>query len=481
MHVLYLTPELAPYSQTCELGEVAAALPRALHELGVKVTVLTPFHRSVQPDRFGLTRRLRKVSVPLGAENAEVGIVDGKFLDCDLPVIFIDHPASFDRDGIHQDPSGAAYPDEHRRNYLLARAALAIALELKLEVDLFHVNGWQGGFLPLLLRTGAVPALRETKRVLALQDASESGLYDPAILDELRLGYELYNLDGIEFHGKVSLLKAAILYSDAVTMPSESFASEVARDEEGGRFAGVFRALGPKLFGILPGVDAGWSPTADHRIAERYSAESLAGKEACKRALLAELNLPARRELPLLLLADLGSPESVGEALQAADPLLRQSKLQLVLIGAAARHPAGQGLAAELPDRVALAPAAGDGVELRRGLAGADAILLATRRPASALLALKAQRYGAIPIANAVGGLREVLCDYDPRSRTGTAICCTSHASDAIATGLQRLIATHADAERWGALTVNALRQDRPWSLTGRRTLELYRGLLGNR
>lgn len=480
MHVLYLTPEVAPYSQTGELGEIAAALPRALLELGVKLTVVTPFYRAIQPDRFGLARRLRKVSVPVGGANAEVGIVDGKFLDCELPVIFVDHPASFDRDGIHRDPAGIAFPDEHRRLYLLARAALAIAVELKLEPDLIHLNSWQGGFLPLLLRSGVHPELSGVKRVLGLgNDLTATGLYDPAILDELRLGYELFNPEGIEFHGRVSLLKAAMLYSDAVILPSGIAARESGRDEVGGAFAGVFRALASKLHGILPGVEATWSPANDHRIAERYSLEDRSGKDACKRALTAEHNLPARRELPLLLLADLGDATRVGEAVAAAEPLLRQHKLQLLALGPAAAHPALRTLAGELTDAVAADPSAHEGPALRRALAGADAILLAAPPTPSPLLALKALRYGAIPIAYAQGALREVLIDFDPRSATGTAVTCLPGEEGGLAGALARLVSYHAHEQRWEELSRNALLQEHPFGLTARRTLELYRQLLG--
>jgi starch synthase len=468
MHVLLLCPEVLPFSQTDERAELVAGLARALSEAGARATVLTPFYRGIESERFGLVRRIRRVAVPLGGGSTEIGIVDGKLPGCDVPVIFVDHPESFDREGIYGD----AGRGEARRCYLLARAAIAIAKELGLAFDVLHAHDWRAAFLPLACEHGLAPELGAARRVFTLREVAGQGLFDPAILDELALGYDRFHPDGIEFHGRVSLVKAGVLYSDAMVTWSPSYARELAQPEHGGDLDGLFRAVERKLVGIPPGLDPSWSPASDHRVAERYQADNLHGKEACRRALGAAAGLPPRPQAPLLLVDGCAGEGGALFALAAA-PLLTQHRLQAIVLGA--RDPALEALA----DGGLACLEARSGDALRRALAGADALLLLARSAPSGLLPLKALRYGAVPVARGVGAFSDALVDFDARSATGTAICFGSWSADALAGALARLVATHAAPARWQALVANGMRQSQPWSLAAARHLELYRRIAG--
>jgi starch synthase len=268
-----------------------------------------------------------------------------------------------------------------------------------------------------------------------------------------------------------------VLYADRVTAPSPSYARELQTEELGCGLHGLFAALGAKLHGVLPGLDtSAWNPATDHRLAERYTAENAsAGKEACKRALQAQLGLASRGSVALCaMLGPLDAPRGISLVLRAAPQLLEQ-KIQLAFLGRPAPDVEGalRDLAAAHPQSVVVAPAlAAD--ELHRVLAGADAILLPTRHEPGGLLQLKALRYGAVPVVHAAGGLRDTVVDFDGPTLSGSGICFSTYTEEGLVQAVHRVATLRADGKLWPALVRNAMQQSYTWEQAARRYIELY-------
>src|ERR1700749_4968009 len=145
MRILHIASEVAPYSKTGGLADVLGALPRQLAALGHDVSVVTPRYRSIDPERFGLARRLRGLATPLGNDTVEVGIYEGQAPSTPrVRVYLVDHAPSFDRDGLYGDAHGD-YGDNARRFALLGSAALALSAEFGQWPDVVHAHDWQGG------------------------------------------------------------------------------------------------------------------------------------------------------------------------------------------------------------------------------------------------------------------------------------------------------------------------------------------------
>jgi starch synthase len=481
MHILFVTPEVAPFSSSGELGELTGALPRLLQERGARVTVVTPFYRDIVPERFGLARRLRRLEVPLPGAATQVAILDGKFPNCDASVIFIDHPESFQREGYYSGSEGP-YPDNHRRFFLLCRAALCAITELGIDAQILHAHDWQTALLPLLVRRGALPG-STCKTVFTVHDAALAPLFERSTLDELGLGSDLFTPEAIEFHGKVNPLKAGVIFADRVTTLSPSYARGLQTEELGCGLQGLFTAVGDKLDGVLPGVDrASWNPETDHRLAERYRADDLSGKEACKRALQTALGLQLRGGGPLLVfVGQLSEARGVALVSQVA-PQLLQLKAQLAILGAPSAEAVGplRQLAEANPESVALAPLADDAA-LRRAIAGADALLLPAHHEPGGTLAIKALRYGTVPVVRDAAGPRDTVVDFDPVSGTGTGVHFGAWSPEGLLSAVRRVAGYHQDSKLWGTLVQNAMRQVYGWDQTASRYLAIYDQLLGQR
>ncbi len=71
LNILFASSEVAPFSKTGGLGDVAGALPSALAHRGHNVQVITPLYKHIDPSALSLSLRLRTLEVPRKASPDE--------------------------------------------------------------------------------------------------------------------------------------------------------------------------------------------------------------------------------------------------------------------------------------------------------------------------------------------------------------------------------------------------------------------------
>jgi starch synthase len=194
VRVLHVSAEVAPYAKTGGLADVLGSLPRALQALGVEVTVVAPRYRSIERARL---RSRGALLVERFGERVEI-------LEAEPGIFFVDHPL-YDRDGLYGPPGGGDFPDNARRFGLLDAAALALADRLDRWPDVLHGHDWQAG-AALVYARSPPPGRVAPATVFTVHNLAYQGLFPPATVDELALGWELYTPEGFEFWGHVSLL-----------------------------------------------------------------------------------------------------------------------------------------------------------------------------------------------------------------------------------------------------------------------------------
>lgn len=479
MRILHVASEVAPYSKTGGLADVLGALPRALADLGHEVAVVTPRYRSVEPERFGLMRRLRGLAAPLGRDTVSVGVYEGQLPSTPrVRVYLIDHPPSFDRDGLYGDARGD-YADNPRRFALLGAAALALSAEFGAWPEVLHAHDWQGG--PAILyaqrRWGALP---RPKTVFTIHNLAFQGNFAPSVIDELGLPWESYTPDGYEFYGQASFLKAGLALADRLTTVSPTYAKEIQTPEQGFGLDGMLRARAGRLTGILNGVDyEAWSPATDRHLAAPYSAESLGGKRVCKAALQRELGLPVRADVPLCgSVSRLTDQKGFDLVIAALPELLATSALQYVVLGSGDPRLEAQlrELATTYPKQLAV-KIGYDEALAHRIEAGCDLYVMPSRFEPCGLNQLYSLRYGTPPIVRATGGLEDSIVDFDARSASGTGFKLEAYAPEALAATWRRALAAFAAPESFAALVRRGMTQDFSWTRSAQAYARLYRGL----
>lgn len=473
MEILFVTTELAPYVKVGGLADVSSALPKTLKSLGHRVTILMPRYAAFEDAGLLMARRLTPLSLTLGDKTHNVTVYDGR-LSSQVELTLVEAPGLFDRAGVYGE-KGEDYKDNATRFAVLARAAAELAKQKAADgtpYDVVHANDWATGLVAKYMKDLGVP----TPVVLTIHNVAHQGVFPKDSLAEIGLGKGDFSVDGIEFYGGINLLKQGIVSADVVTTVSTTYAREIQTEAQGHRLDGVLRAKG-KIVGIVNGVDYGvWNPATDSNLAARYDAEDASNKARCKGALKKELGFAQEPDVPIIA--------SVGRVVQQKGTdlvaeliprVLRGSDCKVVVAGTG-----DPGLMSKL--EAAASSSHGNAVYVKeasealvhRIFAGADIVLVPSRFEPCGLVQLYAQRYGAMPVASATGGLVDTIIDCDAKLETGTGFLFDGDTVDAFYGATQRALAAYTST-RWGALRRRVMRLDRGWERAARQYEQTYK------
>ena len=294
LRILYATPECAPLVKTGGLGDVAGALPVALRRIGLDARVLLPGYRPVLAALPGAR--------DAGRIEAIARLPEARLLEAELPhgvpAWIIDCPALYDRDGgPYQDAGGVDWEDNPLRFGLLSHVAARLASTqspVAWRAQLVHANDWQTGLAPAyaaLALGGATPS------IITIHNLAFQGSFAPHWVADLGLPATSFAVDGVEYYGRLSFLKAGLFFANAITTVSPTYAQEIQSEAMGMGLHGLLTTRRDSLTGILNGIDTTvWDPASDALIPERYDATTLERKAANKRALQIRFGLdPAWR------------------------------------------------------------------------------------------------------------------------------------------------------------------------------------------
>lgn len=482
MEIVFVSPEVVPFSKVGGLGDVAGSLPKALRALGHKVTVVSLLYGSIDPAAYALARRLARVKVPVGPAGE---VIPAEVYESRLPsgvnVTLLGGPRVSDRPGVYgQD--GSPYPDNHLRFAFLARGAVEwIRMQSRLP-DVVHAHDWPAALVPLYLKllAGEDPRLSAVRSVFTIHNVAHQGIFPTESLAEVGLPASYGAVDELEFYGAISWLKGAVLHADQLTTVSPGYAREILSPEGGARMDGVLRTRSRALTGILNGADyAVWNPGTDPALAARFDAEDATAKARCKADLQQRVGLPLRPETPLLgMVARQDGQKGVDLLLGAAAQLLRQD-VQVVVQGSGdpALMEALADLGRKMPDKVAYRSEFDDTLA-HKIYGGSDFFLVPSRFEPCGLTQMYAMRYGTVPIVRATGGLRDTVVDCDPELTTGTGFVFETADAESFYGAVSRALVAYNHREAFGRLRRRVMRLDWSWDRSARRYQTLYQSML---
>ena len=461
--------EATPFAKTGGLADVIGSLSPALRARGEDVAVFMPRYRAIRLD--GLSRVYDDLRVWFGPACYSASLYQA--IEGGVCYYFLDCPPLFDREGLYGDAAGD-YPDNHLRFAVLSRATLDLVRRL-FRPQVIHCHDWQAALVPVYIRTlyAGDPTFLGLKTVLTIHNLGYQGLFDPTVLPEIGLDAALFRPDGLEFFGRVNLLKGGLLYSDAVTTVSRKYAEEIQTPELGFGLDVVLRARAGALTGILNGVDySHWDPRADPFIAARYSPDNLAGKRECKADLLDSFGLPRENlDRPLLgMVSRLVGQKGFDLIEQVASSLLDED-LCLVVLGTGDPHYEQflTDLAADYPERVGVRIAY-DNALAHKIEAGADIFLMPSQYEPSGLNQMFSLRYGTVPLVRSTGGLADTIDEE-------TGFKFEEYSGAALLEAVRAALAAYRDREKWAAMMLTGMRKDYSWQASAAEYSALYRRL----
>jgi len=480
LRIIYATPECAPLVKTGGLGDVAGALPLALRQRGLDVRVLLPGYPAV-------LAALRGARVA-GHVDAFARLPAARLLESELatgvPAWVIDCPALYQREGgPYQDAAGADWDDNPLRFGLLARVAAQLAAPdspVGWRAQLIHANDWQTGLAPAY---AALIGKEPTPSVITIHNLAFQGVFAPHWVADLGLPAASFAVDGVEFYGRFSFLKAGLYYADAITTVSPTYAAEIQHEATGVGLHGLLAARRDRLTGILNGIDTiVWDPANDRLIPARYDANALDRKAVNKKALQIRFGLEPLPDIPLLgVVTRLSVQKGIDLLLDIADAVVALPA-QIVIVASGDKA---------LEQRVlALTPAhpnlLGSFIGFDETLAhlveaGSDAFLMPSRFEPCGLNQMYSQRYGTPPVVHSTGGLADSVVDCTPQSLedgTATGFKFFAPTADAFLGAIRRCVAAHQDTAAWNALQRNGMRRDFSWNRAAQAYAAIYARLV---
>jgi starch synthase len=475
MKVLVASSEIVPFAKTGGLADVCGALPKALRRVGVEADCVLPLYRCVDRARFPFSGPGEAVLVPIGS-GEEPGRIEETDAGGGVRAFLVRNDRYFDREFLYGTRDGD-YIDNSERFTFFCRAVMEWIAHSGRRYDIIHCNDWQTALLPVYMKT--LYADREPfpgmRTVFTVHNLGYQGLFWNHDLPMMGLGWELFTPRGLEFYGKINLMKGGLLFADVLSTVSDTYSREIQTPEYGYGLEGVLYERREDLFGIVNGVDdEEWHPATDRWIAANYSADDLSGKAACRRDLISVFGLPEGDE-PILGLIGRLTVQKGFDLVERIGGWLAEQPLRVVILGSGERkyEEAMEKLGRKHPDRIAIRVAYDD-VLAHKIEAGSDMYLMPSRYEPCGLNQIYSLKYGTVPIVRETGGLADTVADADRNPAEGTGFTFRSYEAEELKDAVTRALAAYADRPRWDAIVRRGMARDFTWEASARAYVELY-------
>jgi starch synthase len=482
MRVLQVSAEIFPLLKTGGLADIAGALPAALKLAGCEMRVLLPGFSAILSDLKD-DELVCELTTPWGEL---VALRRGRLAALHVVAYVIDAPALYARaGGPYEDLHRKPFADNHRRFGLLGFVAsrLANGLDADWQPQVVHSHDWHAALAPAYLRFNRDPLIPRVASVYTVHNLAYQGLFDASHWDDLGLPDAAFALDGLEFHGQISFMKAGLFYADGISTVSPTYAREIQTPEQGCGLDGLLRSRANVLTGILNGVDdAVWNPAHDALIPFAFDARKPAGKAQCKAVLQEELGLAIRDDVPLFcVVSRLTEQKGLHLVLGGLEALMAQGG-QMVLLGngEAWLEEALREFATAHPSAVSVRIGY-DESYAHRLFAASDVTMVPSRFEPCGLTQMYGLKYGSLPLVHRVGGLADTVVDCSLENladNTASGFVFGEFHQEDFQRAVRRAFALFDRRAEWNRVRARAMRQALGWESSAAKYVELYQNVL---
>jgi starch synthase len=477
MRILMISPEGPPLLRATALTDMLEALPRELRARGHEVALVLPYYREIRQNTSWSARDTGiTVDVQLGPRKHVAEFLESRTAG-GVQIFFVRCDEFFDRDGIYGE-HGVNYENNAARFIFFSKAAVELVRRMTPSPELLHVFDWAAALVPVLAHYRGLPV----KTVLTIQHLAEQGSFWGLDFSLTNLPERYFSLTGVEFFGRMNLLKGGILYADRITVASEHYAREIRTPEGGHGLDIVLRENAHRIAGLLNGADyRRWNPAEDQLLPATFGPGALQGKRICRDVLLEEMGLAASPNGPVFGMVTRLVREKGFDVLVPLMDRLLSDDVRLVILGEG--DPAFETALAinSRKFRTKFAYRRDYDERLAHLIeAGADITLIPSQVEPSGVSAMYSLKYGALPVARATGGIHEIIEDYDPTANSGYGFLCYDASPEAFWDAVKRAMHIYrCDEECWQHLIGRAMSQSFEWETAARRYEDLYAELTG--
>ena len=464
MKVLFCASEAWPFAKSGGLADVAHALPKALSK-HADVTLMVPWYRFMDLPLASL-ERMTETTLSFGGVSYDVTFYRHVQREKNAEVLFVYSEILSERETLY-GPSGSGYADNDLRFALFSRAIVWYAQYA--AFDILHLNDWHTALAALFAKERQIGA----KVVFTIHNLAFQGIFDHARLELLGIDPRRFQMEALEFYGRINFMKAGIAFCDALTTVSPTYAQEILTPEFGCGLEGFLRKHSDKLRGILNGIDTHFfDPVHDRLLACGYQGDLAAFKACNRRALLS-----VQDEVPLFAFTGRLTEQKGIDLLIALGERLARLPLRFVFLGE------GEKRFSEALERLSKGHERihfFEGYSEKRAhllYAAADFLVMPSRFEPCGLNQMIAMHYGTVPIVHAVGGLRDTV--HANCSRCGCGLPFEECSTETLLQRIEAALALFEDKEAMARINRFNMACDFSFAKPAQAYLALYGELLG--
>lgn len=481
MNIAFVSSEVVPFAKTGGLADVAGALPKEIKKLGHEIKVFMPKYYSVDEKRFNLDYLswIGSIPVRVAGRTMDVHFHQGFLPNSNVEVYFIDFPRYFHRHTLYTNDF-----DEDERFILFQKATIELIQRLNWKPDLIHINDWQTGLIPLLIKDNYSwdKKFSKTATLYTIHNIGYQGNYPKESLYKAEIDPKYFKSPGqVEQGGRVNFMKAGISFADAINTVSETYAKELLLPEYSFGMDSVLKYRSEDFYGILNGIDYRiWDPNTDKHIPSNYSIDDLRGKLKNKKALLERFGLNFNENIPTIGIISRLAVQKGFDIILSSLEYLMGLDLQIVLLGSGENEyeSSFNALANKYSHKFGIY--LGYNNELSHLIeAGSDMFLMPSHYEPCGLNQLYSLKYGTIPIVRKTGGLADTVLDWDERQalgfEDGTGYSFNDSNGYALTNAVERAIRNFNTKPVWKKIQTNGMRKDFSWEKSAEKYIELYK------
>lgn len=472
--VLFVASECVPFIKTGGLADVVGSLPKYFNKDEFDVRVILPKYQCMREDFKHQLQYVTHFYMELNWRQQYVGVLHMEYEG--VHYYFIDNEYYFSG----PKPYGNIHEDIEKFAFF-SRAALSALPLINFQPDIVHCHDWQTGLIPVYLKDKFHEGqfFVNMKSIMTIHNLKFQGIWDvKAVKDITGLPAYYFTPDKLEAYGDANYLKGGIVYADAVTTVSNTYAEEIKMPFYGENLDGLMRARSNCLYGIVNGIDYNeYNPETDPFIPQHYNARTFRKEKVKnKRALQQELGLEQNDgKFMVGIVSRLTDQKGFDLIAYMMDEMCQQD-IQFVVLGTGEekyenmfRH-----FAWKYPGKVSANIFYSEGLS-HKIYAACDAFLMPSLFEPCGLSQLMSLRYGTIPIVRETGGLKDTVWPYNEYEGTGTGFSFANYNAHEMFNTLKYAMYVYYEKKRdWNKLVDRAMAADFSWNTSARKYEELY-------
>lgn len=472
LRVLYAAAEESPFVKTGGLADVAGALPKVLKEHAVDIRVVLPLYKQIHKKYGDQMRKLGEFTVRLNWREQYVGIMTLEFNG--VTHYFIDNKYYFFRDQIYGEG------DDGERFTYYSKVIAELPKHIDFKPNIIHTNDWHTALANVYVKEYAKydSFYEDVKTVFTIHNLKYQGVFDPIMLgDSMDLPMTYYNEDGLKFYDSINFMKGGIIYSDAVTTVSKSYADEIKYPYFGEGLDGIIRRHENKISGIMNGIDYDvYNPEHDPHIHKNYDTGSISHKKDNKVYLQEKYGLPVNPDIPMLsMVTRLNEMKGIDLIAHILDELL-QEDIQFVVLGTGDKkyEDLFYYFQDRYPEKVASRIYFNE-IESHEVYAASDIFIMPSKVEPCGLSQLIALKYGTVPIVRAVGGLKDSICQYNSSTQEGNGFVFTNFNAHECLFAIKDALKLYEDKNSWNKLIKQSMKSINDWNKSSKDYIGIYK------